>query len=172
MNKNTKTYAAIESMWRTILNGTMLCIDPSTGSRSSRPGFAWYDKGVLKESGEITVDMEAHRSKKLYEISRTIREDFPLPDILVVEYIPPVTFRTGIKMNKVALMALQKAIGAIMAAHPFDNLLEIPPTSWRSYKPANYVKTDEMDAVCLGLCAVGVAKDIQQEYEKQERKKK
>lgn len=163
MAKKTKTYQAIEKCYKEILTGTMLCIDPSTGSKSSRPGYAWYEKGHLKESGEITVDLGANRSKRLYEISRCVREDFPKPDILVVEYIPPVSYKgTATRMNTVSLMALQKAIGAIMAAHPFEHLLEIPASAWRVYKPDNYEKTDEFDAICLGICAVETALKIQE----------
>jgi hypothetical protein len=146
----------------------MLCVDPSTGSRSSLPGFAWYEAGILVESGEITVDPEANRSKRLYEISRTIKEEFETPEILVVEYIPPVTYRTGNRMNGISLMALQKAIGAIIATHPFEHLLEIPAAAWRAHKPDNYVKTDEMDSICLGLCAINTARKVKADVEKEE----
>jgi hypothetical protein len=145
----------------------MLAIDPSTGSKSSRPGFAWYEAGVLKESGEISVDLKANRSKRLYEIARTVREEFPVPDVLVVEYIPPVTYRgSATKMNGVSLMALQKAIGAIIGAHPFEHLLEIPAAAWRKYKPEDYVKTDEWDSIVIGLCAVETAKQVKRDREK------
>ena len=119
------------------------------------PGYAWFEKGQLKESGIIEVDPGLNRSQRLYEISRTVREDFDRADILVVEYIPPVTYKGG--MNSVAIMALQKAIGAIIAAHPYEHLLEVPSSAWKKYKPDNYVKTDEFDSICLGLCVVGIA---------------
>lgn len=160
--KKSKTYEAISKCYREILEGTMLAIDPSTGSKSSRPGFAWYEAGVLKESGEIQVDLKANRSKRLYEIARTVREEFPVPNVLVVEYIPPVTYRgSATKMNGVSLMALQKAIGAIIGAHPFEHLLEIPAAAWRKYKPEDYQKTDEFDAITLGICAIETAKLVE-----------
>lgn len=164
--KKTKTYEAISKCYREILEGTVLAIDPSTGSRSSRPGFAWYEAGVLKESGEIIVDLSANRSKRLYEIARTVREEFPVPDVLVVEYIPPVTYRgSATRMNGTSLMALQKAIGAIIGAHPFEHLIEIPAVSWSRYKPDNYVKTDEWDSIVIGLCAVEIAKTVLKDKE-------
>ena len=166
-SKKTKTYESVEQCWQEVLTGTMLCIDPSTGSKSSRPGFAWYEKGELKESGEIIVDLKANRSKRLYEIAKTVREDFPLPDILVVEYIPPVTYRgSGHGMNGVSLMALQKAIGAIIGAHPFEHLLEIPASAWRKYKQEWYEKSDEHDAITLGICAIETAKLVKFDKEK------
>lgn len=166
-SKQSKTYLSISKCYREVLEGTMLCIDPSTGSKSSRPGFAWYEKGVLKESGEIIVDLKENRSKRLYEIARTVREDFPKPDVLVVEYIPPVTYRTSEHgMDGVSLMALQKAIGAIIGAHPFEHLLEIPASAWRKYKPDDYIKSDEWDAIVLGICAVETANQIYKDKNK------
>lgn len=160
VTKKSKTYQAIEACWREVLEGKMLCIDPSTGSQSSRPGFAWFENGELVESGEILVDIKENRSKRLYEIARTVREEFPVPDILAVEYIPPVTYRGGNRMNGVSLMALQKAIGAIIGAHPFEHLLEIPSAAWKAYKTDDYEKTDEWDAITIGLCVVGTAEKI------------
>lgn len=158
--KTSKTYQAVSLCATEVLKGTMLCVDPSTGSKSSRPGYAWYEAGKLKESGEIIVDLKSNKSKRLYEIARTIREEFPEPDVLVVEYIPPVTYKTGNQMNGVSLMALQKAIGAILGARPFEHVLEIPASAWRSHKPAEYVKTDEWDSIVIGLCAINTAKQV------------
>ena len=125
------------------------------------PGYAWYEKGVLIESGIIEVDYRLNKSLRLYEIARTIREEFPVPDILVVEYIPPVSYRGG--MNNVAIMALQKSIGAIVGAHPFKNLLEIPASAWKAYKTEDYVKSDQDDAVMLGRCAIMASLEIRAE---------
>ena len=163
MNKTTKTYKSIEPIADIILEGTMLCIDPSTGSQSSMPGFALYEKGIKIESGIIEVDPTLNRSLRLYEISRCVREDFKDIDVLTVEYIPPVTYKGKGGMNSVSIMALQKSIGAIMAALPFEHLLEIPAASWKVYKPKEYEKTDEWDAICLGLCVVGIAEFVKGE---------
>lgn len=163
--KPSKTYTAISKCYNEILTGRVLAIDPSTGSASSKPGFAWFEKGELVESGEISLDITANRSKRLYEISRTVREEFDQPDVLVVEYIPPVTYRGGNQMNGVSLMALQKAIGAILAAHPVEHLLEIPAAAWRKWKPESYIKSDEMDAISLGLCAIGTARQAKKDIE-------
>ena len=170
MNKNTKTYQSIKPLASLILDGKILCIDPSTGSQSSMPGFAWYEKGKLVECGTIEVDYRLNRSLRLYEIARTIREDFPVPDILIVEYIPPVSYRGG--MNSVAVMALQKSLGAIIGALPFQNLIEIPTSAWKKYKTEDYVKSDEWDAITIGRCAVEVAKEILEEPDKIEEEKK
>ena len=164
MNKKTKTYKAIEPLVDVILDKTMLCIDPSTGSQSSMPGFALFEKGIKVESGIIEVDHKLNKSLRLYEISRCIREDFKDIDLLVVEYIPPVGYKGG--MNSISLMALQRSIGAIVASLPFENLLEIPAASWKAYKPEEYEKTDEWDSICLGLCAIAIATYVKVEGKK------
>lgn len=158
INKTTKTYKQIEPLSELITTGRMLCIDPSTGSTSSKPGFAVYNQGELLEAGEIDLDVKMNRSKRLYEISRTIREEFQLADILCVEYIPPVSYRGG--MNSNAIMALQKAIGAILAAQPFEYLLEIPASAWKQAKDDDYYKSDMMDSVYLGKYVIDLAEHI------------
>jgi len=159
VNKNSKTYQAIKPLANLLLEGTILSIDPSTGSSASLPGFAWFSGGELIESGVLEVDYRLSRSIKLYEIARTIREDFNKPDILLVEQISTIIYR-GSKMNATGMAGLQKAIGAIIGARPFEHVIEIPASAWRSYKPDNYVKSDEMDAVTIGLCATEVAKEV------------
>lgn len=162
MTKLSKTEQRILPLADTILTGKLLCVDPSTGSHSSLPGFAWYDNGELIESGVITVNVSSNRSLKLYEIARTIREEFDVPDVLIVEYIPHMVYNKG-KMNGNSLMALQKAIGAIIGAIPCPNLLEIPEAAWRSHKPEGYIKSDEFDAITIGLCAINTARKVKKD---------
>lgn len=159
MSPKSKTYKAIQPIADIILEGTILSVDPSTGSSASLPGFAWFNKGELVESGVLDVDYRNSRSSKLYESARTIREEFAEPDILVVEQISTIIYKKS-KMNPVGMAGLQKAIGAIIGARPFKHVLEIPSSAWKGYKPANYKKSDEFDAISIGLCAVGVAKEI------------
>lgn len=167
MNKRSKTYQSILPHYQAILEGNILAVDPSTGSQSSMPGYAWFEKGELKESGIFQIDTGMNRSKRLYEISRTIREEFPTPDGLLVEYIPPVRYGRG-GMNTIALMALQKAVGAIIASHPYEVFIEVPTSAWLKHKPSNYKKTDEWDAICIGLCVVNTALEIKKEIDKKE----
>lgn len=161
VNKKTIVYKNIKPIAPILLTGKVLCIDPSTGSHASLPGWAWFEGGEFKESGEIEVNIHANKSRRLFEIARTIREEFPTPDVLVVEYIPPVTFRGG--MNSIALMGLQRSIGAIMGAHPFEHLLEVPTAAWGKYKPEWYKKCDEHDAIVIGICAMAIARHIVEE---------
>ena len=158
MVKKSKTYNKVSKHAKTILEGTMLAIDPSTGSRSSMPGYAWYKKGKLIESGIFEINPGWSRHKRLYEIGHTLREEFEMPDILAIEYIAMVKFQGGI--SQAAIGALQKAIGAIYAARPWPAVVEIPTSAWRHHKPEEYIKTDEWDAITIGLYCVNISKEV------------
>lgn len=158
-SKTSKVYINIKQLKDVILTGKILAIDPSTGSRSSMPGFAWFENGKLIESGEINVDFTDERHEKLYEIARTIREDFSEPDLIIIEYIPPVRYGRG-GMNNISIMALQKSIGAILSARKIKYMLEVPAITWRNYKKPDYYKSDVKDAETLGYCAIGIAEFI------------
>lgn len=133
-----------------ILGGNVLAIDPSSGSRNSMPGYAVFQEGVLIDSGYIEVARDREFNRKLFLISKTLREEFPTPDVLVVEFIPP--FMKGSGFSK-SIVSLQRAIGAIIGS--IDRpLVEVPPITWHKHAPINYQKTDEKDAIMLGYTAV------------------
>ena len=159
MNPNSKTYKKIKPLAPLILSGKILSVDPSTGSAGSMPGYACFTKGKLIESGILEVNYRQKTHLKLYEIAKSIREEFEMPDILLVEQISIVIYK-GSKISPFGMSSLQRSIGAIIGARPFPNLIEIPAASWKKYKPDNYIKTDEFDSVSIGLCAIEVAKEI------------
>jgi len=133
-----------------ILGGNVLAIDPSSGSRNSMPGYAVFQEGVLIDSGFIEVARDREFNRKLFLISKTLREEFPTPDVLVVEFIPP--FMKGSGFSK-SIVSLQRAIGAIIGS--IDRpLVEVPPITWHKHVPKDYQKTDEKDAIMLGYTAV------------------
>ena len=138
-----------------VIDGTLLAIDPSTGSESSLPGYAVFKAGQLVESGTITLDITLNRAQKLYEINRTIREDFGEYkfDAIAVE---DIGYFMG-KMNAKAVVSLQRAVGAIVAAYPTECLIEVPSNAWQKHKYKGYVKGDEADAICIGLCVINTA---------------
>lgn len=154
---------AIKSCHSCILEGRLLAIDPSTGSKSSMPGFAVFEKGILKESGTIEVDYTGNRAERLFEINRTLREEFETPDVVVCEDVKNRTFfnkKGGFRMSTSSMASLQRSIGAIIAAHPVKCLIEIPNNSWQAHTFPGYIKSDENDAISIGLCAINIAKEF------------
>lgn len=150
---------AIDDCADCILNGTLLAIDPSTGSKSSMPGWAWFEKGELKESGIIKVDLKGNRAQKLYQINHTLRTEFGPPDVVAVESAGYFIS----KMNPASIISLQRAIGAVIASWPVKCLVEVPSNVWQKYRFKGYEKGDEADAICIGLCVIGKAKQVLKE---------
>ena len=141
-----------------IKNGTMLAIDPSSGSRGSHIGYALFDKGLLVESGEIDLSDEwglpVHQ--RLGYIHDCLRESFPFVDLLVTEKIRVVSRRGSYKATE----PLVYAIGVIMSGIKHGAFVEIHPrthmaTSNRLFD--DYRKTDEYDAISIGLCMIAFA---------------
>lgn len=157
--KLPKYKQAIQDCYDCILTGKLLAIDPSTGSGSSMPGYAVFQEGKLLESGIILVDLKGNRSQKLYEINRTLREDFTGPfDVVAVE---SAGYFIG-KMNPAAVISLQRAIGAVIAAHPVKCLIEVPSNVWQRHTFPGYIKTDENDAISIGLCVINTARELKE----------
>lgn len=139
-----------------ILNGRMMVIDPSSGSAKSSPGYAIYEAGVLVDSGILNVPRDLELPIKLRMIANSLRNEFKIPDVVVLEHIAPF-FRNnqgpgGAKpdfINK-SVLSLHRACGAIMSAINCDSWIYVAPISWRSFIPVNYNKTDENDAILMG----------------------
>lgn len=157
MNTSSNSFKMIAPHAELILSGTILAIDPSTGSKSSMPGYALFVKGKLKECGIIEVDPSLSKTKRLSEINRTLREDFNIPDILACEYIPPVKYGRG-GMNSISLMGLQRAIGATMAAFPDSELIEVATKFWMTHHNwKEWKKGDVDDAIAIGMAVINTA---------------
>lgn len=163
--KTTKVYREVKQCWQSVLNGRLLSIDPSTGSGSSMPGYAVFYKGQLEESDIIQVNPADRRNQKLFSISESLYNEFDEPDVLAIEHIPPVPFNRKGAMNGWSIAALQRAIGAIISCFNCE-YIEVSPKAWQNHKPANYQKTDEWDAITIGLCVIDIARQIQAEIER------
>ena len=158
--KKSKTFIKVSKLTDPILNGKMLAIDPSTGSASSMPGYALYENAELVESGIFEIDPR-RRNYRFYDIARILREEFPPVDLLAVEYIPAIRYKGGVSQTTV--MKLGKAVGAILSAKEWPNIIEVPTASWKWHKPDNYEKTDEWDAITIGLCCINLAREAIEE---------
>lgn len=140
----------------TVLEGRLLSIDPSSGSRQSMPGYAIWESGKLKDSGVLQIEYSDYVNVRLQRIADSLRNEFEVPDILVIENIPPkIGFGRG-PLN------LHRAVGAIMSAVRCGPIIEVAPISWRKYIPEGYRKTDENDAIMFGYCVIATAYKLKQ----------
>lgn len=157
-----------------ILNGMLLCVDPSVGSSSSMPGWALYSAGELLDSGTFDITVSKPLNERLQELShechtlwytRCTTGDWDASGtILVIEHIT--------KFGARSMDSLLKGVGAILAAVPCKVAIEIPPSAWHRLEPPGYYKTDEQDAIALGYYAIQKAKGVPDNETEQDRVRK
>lgn len=158
--KATKLENQLRDCKSGVLDGTMLVIDPSAGSQSSLPGYALFKKGKLVDSGVIAINIGWKLHRRLQQIQKTLQEDFEEVDVLAIEDIQ----FTNPKMLR-AQSTLFKAIGVFLASARYKKLVEIVPTTWKSFLKKNntqfedYIKGDEWDAIIMGYCILSKAQE-------------
>jgi hypothetical protein len=145
-----------------VLTGTVLVIDPSSGSSSSQPGYALFSGGNLTDSGTIVINHAKEVPRRLQDIAKALQKDFPPVDVLIIEDIPVRSFGR----NAHAHATLLKSVGAILSAAQYDKFIEISPSVWHAWlskDPAiakGYAKGDEWDAKVMGFCVLDLARTL------------
>lgn len=145
------TYAAIKKHKDIILGGTVLAIDPSSGSANSMPGFSIWTGAELVLSGTIKIDSKKviyHRLTDLYFKIFELTE--VRPDVLVIESV-----------NKMQAHAfLLWAVGVSIAAAAAPVSIEIHNCLWKAVAKATpaYKKSDAADAEMMGRAVILLAK--------------
>jgi len=138
---------------KAVLTGTMLCIDPSSGSGSqadaSNCGYALFKEGRRVDSGIIKMDHKIQSWYRLRELVKALERDFEPVNLLIVEQL------TGPQIHQV----LHQAVGAIYGGLDFDNVYEMSIPTWQalSKKLGGWRKSDEADAKYMGYAAICLA---------------
>lgn len=165
VNTDNKLYRSVRRCANQLVSGRVLAIDPSVGSSSSLPGYAIYIAGRLAEYGTIDIDISGSTYARLFELGRSLREDFEGEgfDVLVVEDIPFARYgarnNDGLKPRSLeAQIPLHRAVGAVLSNVKVQDCVAVAPVTWHSFAPVDYVKSDAGDAVCLGYVAIEYAK--------------
>lgn len=157
-----------------LLMGTLISIDPSSGSEASMPAVAVFVKGELVYTESLYI---APGKALCYRLSRLLAELLAIkskwdPDAVAVEWIPQ-------KINGSAIPALRSAIGVISAVfgERIDKFVEVPAQAWKSLAQRKakeaYIKSDIADAIGIGLWifeAAGIEKDFASIYAELNRK--
>lgn len=156
--------------------GKVLCIDPSSGSASSKPGFAYFENCVLKEIGDINVQGGRPLWIRLQELGVALRKYWPDVDVLITENIPPFMAKgKEAQWRNVAVVNLHKSIGTILGSVQATAFIEITPGSWHRFQETQkgmdwYEKSDAMDALMMGLSAfheAGIKVDYSAAFDKE-----
>lgn len=163
MKKKTKTSLIdkqCRQFSREILHGSMLSIDPSIGSSNSQPGFAVWEAGELLDSGIIQLGTAAGGSvaSRLYAFRTCLEQDFQQPDVLVLERIV-LNVKVASYCNS-SVIKMNQAIGVAMSQWGCP-VIAVSPMSWKAAakKWDAYEKSDEHDAIALGLCVIHKVKE-------------
>lgn len=158
LSKGSACYQAILGCYDTLLEETVLCIDPSSGSRSSMPGWALYEGGRLLESGTLILDHTQplpYRLKILAECVDALYQKFD-PDVLVHEEIAA----QGHGRDAGGHASLLKSVGVIQSISGPLHTVGIYPVSWKARARKTYVKSDENDAIEIGWVVLEQAREI------------
>ncbi len=153
-----------------ILEGTVLSIDPSCISMTSKPGLAWFKAGELQWTGIIDgISPTAPLEKRLQYIGKYCREEIEEPDVLVIEHIVP-----GGKFAN-TIHSTIRATGAFISSFETEHVIMISPLAWQKFiekhinlgEGSDYMKyqtykelhkSDELDAKLQGLAILEIAK--------------
>jgi len=159
ISKKTKLYQNVDRLKGPLTYGSVLVIDPSIGSTSSSPGWAYYQAGHKIDSGIIhTGGSHLHlwqRARKLGQSLNVLCNEYKV-DVLVYEDIPATS---GFNQNAIA--SLLKAVGIVLACTTSSHVLGVHPASWKKYVRPEYKKGDEADAIEIGHIVISLARHIQ-----------
>jgi len=136
-----------------ILNGIMIVIDPSSGSKKSKTGYAVYDCGVCMDSGIIEIDHRKHVSERLQDTYDFLTANYCQPDLLVIERI----------RGSMAHVYLHWAVGVIQTAVRAGTVIELNTGMWKNKARPEYIKGDREDALEMGYVVTKIASEYQYE---------
>jgi hypothetical protein len=148
----TALYSSIYFRREIITTGTVLAIDPSSGSKTSQPGFAVFREGKLEASGIIEIDHKIDINIRLQILYRKIRNLLPVqPDVFLIEQI-------GGKAHHVLL----EAVGVSIAAAETPIVLRVHNRFWKAWaaQSPEYSKNDAADARMIGESVIQAAREF------------
>lgn len=141
---------------RAAKEGTMLCIDPTSGGTDSKgnvsvAGFAVFKGGKLVESGTIGFPQEKVVFKRLRNVLDAITKFFAERefDLLVLEDI------RGFKAQQSLIQSCGVYIVGIQSKEFFQPNVQ----TWKAVARmwGGYTKSDEQDAIYMGYAAIAIA---------------
>lgn len=159
ISSKTKLYEVVSEHLEFLLRGRVLVIDPSIGSSSSAPGWAFYAEGKLITAGTIYTGGSHlplwQRARSLGQQLKELNQELS-PNLLIYEDIPATS-----NFNANAQASLLKAVGVVLASTATEAVIGIHPASWKNYVRPTYTKGDKEDAVEIGHVAISLAQHIE-----------
>lgn len=129
-----------------LLSGVVYSFDPSSGSKGSLPGFAYWFQGKLLDFGCLKIPPGTRAANQRLFLLRQALSALPSPNLVITEHIS--TGFNGFSISK----PLIHSVGVIMSQWDVP-VLEVAPATWQSHiDKERYVKSDPQDAVSI-YCA-------------------
>ena len=150
--KTPTFYKNVDNNVGLILGGTVIVIDPSSGSRDSMPGYAVIKGGNIIETGVIKIPLSMTIEGRLRYLDDRLNElaiKYP-PDLLVIEEIPS-------RAHHYLMWAIGVTIAGVRA-----KFMQMPICVWKAAAKvaASYIKkSDEADANIMALSLLSIAKE-------------
>lgn len=159
IGKNTPAYSQILQCSKFLQEGVVVCLDPSSGSRSSMPGYAVYVGGDLLVSGILELDVSQPLHIRLRKLNYLVRKLYSTydPDVLVFEDVPAVRYGGNATFHA----SLLKSVGTILGISGPRFTVGLAPSSWTVMARSGYVKSDENDSIEIGYVAIEESKRIE-----------
>ena len=131
-----------------ITGGTLIALDPSSGSKGSMPGYAIFEAGLLVFSGEIKLPYQRPVYERLQLLHKAVLALTPEPpDVFVIEEIKGQNFGSRY---------LNWSVGTAISAARTPTIIECPINLWKALAKVtpDYVKGDAEDAVMIGRSVI------------------
>lgn len=161
MKKHSETIIAqqVKKYRETILSGSLLAIDPSSGSQGSLPGFALFHAGTFVEAGTIGLPRSGDIKVRLRHLLLSLQNEFDEPDVLVLENLPSFMTSGGTSFRTRGVLNLHKAHGIALASFETNRIVEVSPQSWHFHMKklqeekgsGEYIKCDRNDAIAMAV---------------------
>lgn len=169
--RRKKAAAGVWAARVALKTGTVLVVDPSAYSigqnkeTGSAPGWAIFREGKFVEAGVITIPTpKGNLQVRLFEIGECIRAElvprFGPFDAVIIEEVPLKRYVPGGRASVKGQLSLHYAVGVTYASVRTKRWIFMPPQVWRSYMPEDYVKSDDGDAVAMGVAALMMLGDM------------
>lgn len=149
---NAPFYINVKKNADTLLNKTVVAVDPSSGG-TSNPGYAVFENSKLMHCGEIIINGKEPTHLRLQKIYDELYKAVPFPDVLLIEKL----------RGRMVPIQLAWSVGVAMVAVPSPTIIEVPICIWKAFvrdtKPG-YKKGNTEDAVVIGESVFQLAREL------------
>lgn len=166
MAKSSALSEAVRRHVDVLRTGKVLCVDPSSGSTGSMPGYTLVKGCRMMESGYFNLPLGVVE-QRLWSLANVLRTDADMQDVdlLVVEKIPPFMSGRAGGFRTQGVVNLHMGVGVVLGAFGNKPTIWVPPVSWKAtckregwpLKITEGEARDEYDSLLMLFTVMGMA---------------